>query len=195
MSVETAVGTINTCSLCGQPFNSRELIYEHQDKILGYPVVLHRAVERKTCECGHKVDFTPDVPGLMAAVAAYRILMPHKLNGLEIKKIRKATGLKGIELSDKLSVTPETISRWENDKEPIRVEAERGLRLKLLSILSARTHVFREDYEALISLEINPIRPIKWPEMHFHWVKVRDIDKRNVEPQWEPELPELLKAS
>ncbi|MBA2588853.1 MAG: helix-turn-helix domain-containing protein [Alphaproteobacteria bacterium] len=156
---------------------------------MGYPVMLHDGVDLIDClNCDHIAIFIPDMPGLIATVAASRLMMGEKLNGRELQLIRKSTGLKAVDLAQKLDVTPETVSRWENNKEPMRHEAERSLRLKVLNILSTRTHVFREDYEALIALDINPIRPGKWPLMHFHRVKVRDVDKRNVEPQWETAL-------
>lgn len=177
-------GTMTVCSACGSPSFRRERIAEYEDEILGYPVVLHDAVYRIFCsDCSHRAIFIPDMPRLLATVAAVRVRMPEKLSGRELQLIRKSTGLRAVDFADKVSVAPETLSRWENNKEPMPLQTEKGVRLLLLNILSSRSRVTREDYEQLIDLEITPFRPGKWTKMHFERVKVRDADKKGVD--WE----------
>jgi transcriptional regulator with XRE-family HTH domain len=47
--------------------------------------------------------------------------------------LRKYLGYSGAEAASALSVTPETMSRWENDKVPISQSAERFLRLMVVN--------------------------------------------------------------
>jgi DNA-binding XRE family transcriptional regulator len=130
------------CSACGAETPQRVRVAAYQDKILGYPVVLYDGVEHITClSCGHSSHFIPDVPGLMASVAVMRLMMPQKFNGREIQAIRKSAGVKQVDLAKMLDVTPETLSRWENGKEPLRMEAEKFFRLHVLKLLGTRTYV------------------------------------------------------
>jgi DNA-binding transcriptional regulator YiaG len=56
-----------------------------------------------------------------------------RLHGSEIRFLRKYLGHSGAEAASALSVTPETMSRWENDKVPISQSAERFLRLMVVN--------------------------------------------------------------
>lgn len=184
---------MNACSACGSPNFRRERVLEHEDIVLGYPVMLHCGADRISCgDCLHETVLIRDLPGLMATVAASRIMMGEKLSGREMQLIRKAANLKAVDLAKRLDVSAETISRWENDREPMRAESERGFRLQMLDVLSTRAHVSKEDFQNLIGLAINPIRPAKWPITHFERIKVREADKKSV--QWEP-AEELIAAS
>ena len=64
--------------------------------------------------------------GLRAAMAVTRVNDPLKLNGREIRFLRKALGYTGKELAEKMQVTAESVSRWENDKELMRPMGERA---------------------------------------------------------------------
>ena len=56
---------------------------------------------------------------LSAAAAIVRCLMPIRLQGREVRAIRKIAGWTGAELTERMDVkaSPETISRWEDDKQ------------------------------------------------------------------------------
>lgn len=51
-----------------------------------------------------------------------------KLNGTEIRFLRKSMGLKSLQLAEKLAVSPEHLSRFENNKQPITEVYEKLLR-------------------------------------------------------------------
>ncbi len=59
---------------------------------------------------------------LQAAIAV--LSQAEAIIGSELKFARKAMGLRQTELAAMLDVTAETISRWENDAEPIRRQTQ-----------------------------------------------------------------------
>src|SRR5581483_8752737 len=63
------------------------------------------------------------------AVAIARVKLPVKLKGRDIRFLRWAMELTGRNLAKKLEVAAETISRWENDHDPINPASEKLLRL------------------------------------------------------------------
>src|SRR6266404_2890688 len=107
-------GIMNACEHCGGPVGVR-VVPEYRDAPLGIDgVVLDYAVVERKCEhCGEVADvLIPDVPGLIAAIAVARVMRNRKLNGREIKFVRKALELPARELAARLGVRPETLSRW-----------------------------------------------------------------------------------
>ncbi|MEZ5870758.1 MAG: helix-turn-helix domain-containing protein [Nitratireductor sp.] len=100
--------------------------------ILGTPfsVVLHNAVKEKMCpKTGIVLGHVLPMPEKLISVAAIlRTCEPIKLNGSEIKFLRKSMDLKAKDLADRLCVSPEQYSRYENDKLPISNVYEKLLR-------------------------------------------------------------------
>jgi DNA-binding transcriptional regulator YiaG len=101
--------------------------------LLGTPfsVVLHNAVDEKYCEdCGEVLGHViPDPKSLFAAVAVLRVSDPQKLNGQEIRFLRKSLSQKAKDFAREISVSAEQLSRFENDKQPISEVYEKLLRL------------------------------------------------------------------
>ena len=53
-----------------------------------------------------------------------------RLTGAEVRFLRKAgLGLSQIDFARTVGVDPATVSRWENDKEPVGTPADRAIRL------------------------------------------------------------------
>ena len=63
-------------------------------------------------------------------------------SGEAFQVMRKAIGIRAVDLAEVLSVAPETISRWENDKNPIDPAAFQILRLLVLDHASGSTKVW-----------------------------------------------------
>ena len=88
------------------------------------------AIERK----GNAGDSTVELPKLRELIASalvIRCLMPIRLRGSEMKAMRKGMRMTLGDLAKRLGgkTTPETISRWESEAQPIGSHAERVLRL------------------------------------------------------------------
>lgn len=127
--------------------------------------------------CGDvmRVDI-PDRPGLLTAVAVARCKEHLKLNGQEIKFLRKAMGFTASELAAKNKVSEETISRWENDRLTINSHAERILRWRVCQVLGEKAPAIQWGDDEILSMNIEAVsaQPLV---MMFHRVPFRRRDQ------------------
>jgi len=139
---------------------------------LGMNIILvDAAVKRECVVCGAESIIIHDLNGLIAAVALTRVKIPMKLRGHEIRFIRKALEFTSKELCDLLSVTSETISRWENDKIPIGPASEKLLRLIAGHLLKDRAPLITFDPQEIIEMDIEAVtRPNARVIMEFRRV-------------------------
>lgn len=153
---------MTTCGKCGgesrmQPIARYELKKEHVGDM---QVEVFDAVHQLVCNnCGVLRTDIPNLPGLLAAVAVMRSNMERKLNGQEIRFLRKAMDKTAKELAAKLDTTEETVSRWENDRLVISNPFERMLRVLACRELGERTAVEWDDDFILYRIKINPVAP------------------------------------
>lgn len=127
--------------------------------LVGLSVVLLNSVEERVCgNCGGRTVVIPDPDGLLCAVAAARVKVPIKLQGKEIKFLRKALDRNAKELSEILQVSPETFSRWENEKEPIGVANEKILRLLVAWFMRDKAPAVQFTYDEIIKMKIQGVR-------------------------------------
>lgn len=102
---------------------------------LGAPfqVILHNCVEVQLDKTEKIVSYKiPDLDGLLRTVVMSRILHPRKLNGPDIKFIRKAISLKQKDLAGKIGISPEHLSRCEGGDMPLAPSTEKLLRVYML---------------------------------------------------------------
>ena len=102
---------------------------------------------------------------------------PLKLNGRDIRFLRKALGYSGKELAGRMEVTAETVSRWENDRELIGSTSEKLLRLIVGGMLEDEAPAIDFDSDAIVNMRIQPARlqehltPIRLEYMAFKMPK------------------------
>lgn len=139
----------------------REILPSYIERdLLGFPVELIDSVEREICPASNEVNITiPSLPGLIAAACVARVLLPQKLNGKEIKSLRKALELTGKELAELMDVREETISRWENN-EPMGPASEKLFRLHVVLRLKDKVilKISEKGIQDIIERQIEPIR-------------------------------------
>lgn len=155
----------------------------HTYKGFGFPVQLINAATVSTCEaCGESEYTIPNIPGLMAAVALQRVMLPYKFTGADIRFVRKAIGdnVSSALLAKHLEVTPETFSRWENDKLVISPTTEKLLRIVVALMLKDKAPAMEFDIQKLADLRVQSAwDPNASPElMAFELVKIRTAEKR-----------------
>jgi transcriptional regulator with XRE-family HTH domain len=163
---ETRRVAMTTCGKCGsearlQPISRYQL---KKETVGGMHVEVFEAVQILSCEkCGVLRTDIPNLPGLMSAVAVMRCNLEQKLNGREIRFLRKAMDNTAKELASHLDTTEETVSRWENDKQPISNPFERMLRVRVCRELGDRTGIDWNDDHILYQLKIPSVstKPIK----------------------------------
>jgi putative zinc finger/helix-turn-helix YgiT family protein len=82
------------------------------------------------CGCGSKVPILSHIDDLHRLIADMVTTRDDRMNGKELKFVRKMMGMKAIELARKLRVTKQTISNWENEK--VRMSSAYDLLLKTM---------------------------------------------------------------
>lgn len=118
------------CELCAVDF--RTVSEFAVSELIGapFPVLLENVVKERFCRACNKVlgIVIPEPDQLTAIVAVLRACDPIKLSGSEVRFLRKSMGWKAKVLAEKLSLTAETVSRFETDKLPVSMVIERLIR-------------------------------------------------------------------
>ena len=175
---------MKSCARCGATGTAllRQRRAEYEDVVLDMPVMLVNAVDIFTCSsCGHEIPVTQNQEGLIAAVALCRILMPRKVRGREIRLLRKAMGLKGVELAKKLAIKPETLSRWETGAEVIGAQAERNLRLLVAVMLQPKAPAIDINLQDIMNMEVNALMPANSEHLWLEAVRVKSDSKKETQ--------------
>ena len=104
--------------------------YDVSDLVGLKVIVINSAIEVDEGDDETSIE-VPDTETLSVAAAISRCLMPIRLTGSELRAIRHICGLTATDLAGKMGdrTSPETISRWENDKQPMGGYAEKVFRL------------------------------------------------------------------
>ncbi|TLG78598.1 hypothetical protein [Methylocystis sp. B8] len=103
---------------------------------LGAPfkVILHSGVEFGVDkQTGEETVKIPDTIGLINAVVRARVCHKRKLNGSELKFIRKALGVKAKIIAEFLDMTAEHFSRCESGQKVMSAQAEKLFRMAAFS--------------------------------------------------------------
>lgn len=89
-----------------------------------------------SAKCTQGVDgeeiYIPDYQGLIKKIAVKRAAHPMKLKAGDIKFLRKTLGLRNKELSEKLDISPEHLSRCESGDKTLSPNSEKVLRSLVL---------------------------------------------------------------
>jgi hypothetical protein len=153
---------LNKCPKCGSGNLKLARLARFKAESLGIDgVEVVDAVEEQSCGDCHAVISTeiPQLAELIAATAVWRVMIPIKLNGEEIRFLRQALELQSKELASVLSVEPETVSRWENREQPITEGNEKNLRQMVGAKLGEQAPGIRFDSSAVATMKIQGPRP------------------------------------
>lgn len=166
------------CEKCGEEKHISKIPL-HKTSLLGPPMTLVNAVDIYSCNCAGEDEIAiPNLKGLKAAAAVTRASLPEKLIGEEIKFLRKATGNSAKDTAKFMEVTPETLSRWENDKLPMNPGNEKLFRAWVVAMLFEDAPAVDSDIRAIMNMEImgfgRPGHPI---EMCFELVRLKERNK------------------
>lgn len=135
-------------------------------KLIGSPfvVTLCNAVSAKVCvECNEvKGHIVPKPAELLATVAVSRVTCDFKLDGADVKFLRKCLNMKSKELSDYLGLSAEHFSRMENGREPVSYRIERDLRMHVCLSLFDKVHEsLHRKIKLVPTLKIKSVRPVE----------------------------------
>ena len=86
-------------------------------------------VKYSICDCGEKFVEIPAIKQLFSLMARNTVMKPEALTGAEIRFLRKRLGNKATEFAEKVKLTPETLSRVENDKQRVGKRSDSYIRI------------------------------------------------------------------
>jgi putative transcriptional regulator len=115
------------CIECGAEMVTETEDYPYVEA--GIEGVYLAGVKVSRCKNGHEEVAIPLLDALHREIALALASRPEKLRGAELRFLRKYLGFSGVDFAPIMGVTPETLSRWENEKEPMGATAERLARV------------------------------------------------------------------
>ena len=146
------------CSLCGHEMEETRGDYPFPES--GLPKVLLEDIRLLKCpECGNIEPLIHSAKDLMRALALAVLHKPTPLCGVEIRFLRKHMGWKAVELAGLRGVDKTTVSKWENDQDPIGPQSDRLIRIIVRGQIqieelrsAAVVAVRKERYRELVDL-------------------------------------------
>lgn len=128
------------CPGCGKTMSGRRReAYRYGE--CGLPNVILRGIEVHECSgCGEQIVSIPRMAELHRVLALAVARQHARLSGAEIRFLRKHLGLSGADFARIMGVDAATVSRWENEKDPMGTIAERLLRLLVVRGLSVEEY-------------------------------------------------------
>lgn len=121
------------CDECGSTLTVEERAVRRYD-IGGLPHVELHGVEVSNCpECGKEGIAIPRLGQLHRVLADAFLRQERTLAPDEIRFLRKHIGLSMADCAQRIGVTRETLSRWENGAQPMGPSADRLLRVLVLT--------------------------------------------------------------
>lgn len=121
------------CSNCGKKANAVRGSYCFIESGLSWVVL--QGIELIQCEeCGNEDPVIPRINDLMRALVIAIIAKPYRLTGEEVRFLRKYLRKTAAEVAQLLHVDKTTISKWENEEDPIGEQSDRLLRVITLAL-------------------------------------------------------------
>jgi putative zinc finger/helix-turn-helix YgiT family protein len=124
------------CTKCQNGLMERMVKPEHVEDLGGIVVkVLNAVVVQRCSSCGDELIGIPDMQGLARAAAMVRALNPVRLGGKEVRFIRRALDMTQKEFAEKMDLSHEHVSRWENDHNGVGGMSEKLMRHNVCALL------------------------------------------------------------
>ena len=150
------------CPECNDEMTVARENYSYAES--GLPYVTLVGVEVRRCKaCGEQEVVIPKTEQLHRELALAVIGKKARLTGSEIRFLRTYLGWTGADFARQMGVTPESVSRWENEREQMNPVADRLVRLMVVtkapvSEYSLDELVGLEDQAAPVRLRVEPKR-------------------------------------
>ncbi|MGI4799527.1 MAG: helix-turn-helix domain-containing protein [Janthinobacterium lividum] len=143
--------------------------YEETGLGLPYPIILVGAAEEEIDETtGERIGVSvPNMEGLVAAIAITRALLPQRLDGAEVRFIRRALNMTAKDLAESLEMAAATLSRWENNKEGPGAWADKQVRMAAIIKLRSQVPHWNGDDRAIVHMKLHPQQDGAWPHIEM----------------------------
>ncbi len=137
------------CDICGS--QTAVVRGDHRFTESGLKSVILKGVEFVRCDqCNSKELIIPHMNELMRVIALAFLWKPGKLKGEDVKYLRKYVGLSAVDFSRTLGVDPTTLSKWENDHDPVGSANDRLIRLVVLAMSDDDLRELHEEFSRLV---------------------------------------------
>ncbi len=132
---------LDTCSNCGTEARPVRGNYRYRES--GLPNVILKNVQLIRCpKCGNEDPIIPRITRVHQMIALAVLHKPHRLNGGEVRFLRKHLGMNGDEFSKMIHIDRTTLSKWENDDDPVGDQSDRLIRAVVLGLSDElRSHI------------------------------------------------------
>jgi DNA-binding transcriptional regulator YiaG len=152
------------CSNCGKDANVVRGSYCFIESGLSW--VTLQGIELIQCEhCGNEDPIIPRINDLMKTLVVATIAKPYRLTGEEVRFLRKYLRKTAAEMAQLLHVDKTTVSKWENEDDPIGEQSDRllrviavalgdGLKEKIEEVIAMFPQI--DSRPQKIGIEINP---------------------------------------
>ena len=161
------------CVMCGTKMKKKKLRPYHYTEcnLRNVWLVGVDAFECPNKECSDEGVIIPQLESLHDAIASHVASQEQKLLPEEIRFLRTHLGFSGIDFARYISVSPETVSRWENGSLKISETSERFLRVLVL----ARKGPFRnyEDLSRFANQERKTSHKTTFKLIQSHWKETK----------------------
>lgn len=98
------------------------------------PVTLKNVEQAQCQKCGNRDLLIPRLVHLMRTLALAVIHKPYRLRGEEVRFLRKYLNMTGADFSALLKVDKTTLSKWENNDDPVGEQSDRLIRMVALGL-------------------------------------------------------------
>ncbi len=152
------------CSNCGTEVQTVRGSYRFTES--GLRNVVLRGIELIRCrKCGNEDPIIPRLTVLMRTIALALATKPYRLHGPEVRYLRTYMGMSGERFSALLHVDKTTLSKWENNDDPVGYQSDRLIRLLAISRdreLCEKIGEVVKNFERIsnrkrpLSVEVNP---------------------------------------
>lgn len=120
------------CSNCEEPAKIVHGNYKFKES--GLDNVILCGIELIKCEgCGNEDPIIPALDDLFRTIALALVTKPYGLAGEEVRFLRKYMSLTGDEFSRMLHVDKTTLSKWENNDDPVGPQSDLAIRMMVMS--------------------------------------------------------------
>lgn len=122
-------------------------------------VWLH-GIELVRCgSCGNEDPVIPRLTHLQHLLALAIAEKPCRLEGLEVRFLRKHVGLTQQELAELIGVDKTTVSKWENEEAEIGAQSERLIRMVAIGLSKGQPEQVREVIDSLSRIRVCTQQP------------------------------------
>ena len=120
------------CSNCGEPAEIAHGNYKFRES--GLDNIILCGIELIKCnKCGNEDPIIPALDDLFRTIALAIVTKPYGLAGEELRFLRKYMSLTGDEFSRMLHVDKTTLSKWENNDDPVGPQSDLAIRMMVMS--------------------------------------------------------------